>query len=224
MSKKMMLLAAGALTALAFAALPAIASAGEWESDPAGSTFTASSVGKTFLTTTGENTVECASSTGHGQYNAGSSTTGTIDLLFTGCKSAGTACTTSGLTSGTITAAGNFTNGYLGSSPGTPLGVKIEGPNHGKLAEFKCAFGFVTVRVEGSVIGELEGAECGEENTTFSIEFASTEPGHQKWMQFTESGEATDLKSIQNNGTPETASQDGTGELHFTKSQTITCP
>ena len=222
MSKKMMLLAAGALTALAFAALPAVASAGEWVSDPAGSTFTSVS-GETLLTTTGGNTVKCTSSTGHGQYNASSGTTGTIHLLFKGCRSLGTACTTSGLTAETITASGNFTNGYLGPENSPPLGVKIEGPNHGKLAEFKCGFGFVTVKVEGSVIGELEEVECGTVGTTFKINFESSEPGHQRWMQFTETGTKTDLTSIRN-GTPETASQDGTGELHFTKAQTITCP
>ena len=221
MSKKLMLLALAAVSAVLFA-LPAVASAGQWTLTGGHQLFTGTSVGKTTLTTVENETVTCETASGNGTVNAAGNG-GTISLVFHSCKedTAGTICTTPGQPSGTIVASGNWASVYLTHTKTKP-GIKIEGPGATKqLAEFKCGFGLITIKVEGSVVGEVE-EPCGTEGTTFNIEFHSPTHGNQTFTQNTATGTETFLTAYRNN-VPRKASQDGTGRLHLENKATLHC-
>jgi hypothetical protein len=210
MGKKSMLLVLSAVCAAMFV-VPSVASAGEWTMEPPRS-FKTSSNTVTTLTTSENETTECTSSSGNGTTNP-AGTGGTISLLFHGCTSSGTACTTSGQNPGTIVSTTvNWKSVYLTKDKSDP-GIKIEGANHGHIATFKCAFGFVTIVVNGSVIGDIE-QKCNEPKSTFTVDFQSTAHGTQKYMQNTLTGEKTDLKVFRN-GVERTGSQDGTGFINL---------
>jgi hypothetical protein len=224
MSKKMMLLALAAVSAVMFA-LPAVASAGEWKIDPAGVGFKIAG-GEAKLSTSGGRTVICTSNSGEGSYDAGSQTTGTISLIFHGCTSAGTACTTTGQTSGTIISTPKlpFHNVYLGDGKTTP-GTLITGTGETKhLAEFKCGFGLVSITVTGSVLGHGEEGCDETEQEKRKVNFESPSHGVQKFTTVTNTGPTVyDLHSLVN-GTVETSAQSGTGTLTFIGSKTkVTC-
>jgi hypothetical protein len=226
MSKKMMVLALAAVSAAMFA-LPAVASAGTWNMTPAGQTFTSTSKAETttILTST-EHTVKCTSSTGSGRYNAGSTTNGVITLKFHGCKDeVGTNCTgeTAGEPAGTISTTANlpFSNVYM--ETGHNPGITISGIGAEKhFANFRCGFGLLTIKVEGTIIGEVDSA-CNTASKTHALNFESPK-GHgiQEWTQVTTTGTIDDLTSTVN-GSPETASQDGTGFTHFAEATTADC-
>src|SRR5215475_4243669 len=107
MSKKLMLLAAGALAALAFAALPAVATAGEWTMDCPGGKAACeieTKGGAAELRASEEPTIKCTASTGEGSIAEGGKT-GTFGLTFTGCTATLVftfECHTSGAASGVI--------------------------------------------------------------------------------------------------------------------------
>src|SRR5215213_3728141 len=87
MRKKLMLLAAGALAALAFAAVPTVASAGEFTAtcgSGATCTGTVLGTGKAEFNDTIGLGVECANTAGTTSQTSGSST-GSVELTFTGC-------------------------------------------------------------------------------------------------------------------------------------------
>src|SRR5690348_459389 len=99
MSKKMMMLALAAVSAALFA-MPAVASAGEWDTENSlgqvvtGQEFTISKVTNPVLESANGDRVTCTGLTGSGKYDVGSSKTGTITLDFTGCteNTFGTTC------------------------------------------------------------------------------------------------------------------------------------
>ncbi len=113
MSKKLMLLAAGALAALAFTALPSAASAGEFEhhctstggvaEECTGMTI---AVGALEYTNDNHEGYTCTSVTGTANA-VKTGTTGSAQLLFHGCKETVTGfnfpCTSPGQPSGTVT-------------------------------------------------------------------------------------------------------------------------
>jgi len=219
MKHKTILFALAAVSAAMFA-LPAGASAGGWHIDPAGVAFTVAG-GHTILTAPPNENVTCTSVSGTGSYDAGSKTTGTIQLTFHGCKASFFACTSAGQSSGTIkTTALTFHNIYYGPNKTTP-GVLIT-PNAGHFATFTCA-GFLTAVVGGNgIIGEVTSPKCGATSKTSTLNFEAT-GGTQKRMQITETGTKYDLSASLNGGAAATAGQDGTGTITFAKEATMTC-
>jgi hypothetical protein len=231
MSKKIMMLALAAVSAALFA-MPAVASAGEWDADgAAGQTFSVTKITNPELRA-GETTVKCTGLTGSGTYTT--DTTGNITLDFTGCTDGtfGTACTSTGAASGTIAVTNKqFHNVIIGNAGDnkTPLGVLITG-NSGATTDFttfSCGFGLVTVTVTGSIIGEVEPVECNKAASTFNLNFQPTVAGGsiQKYQQVTTEGTKFDLLSdIPSGGDSTTTSaQSGTGQIHFPKAVTPTC-
>jgi hypothetical protein len=234
MRNKTILLALAAVSAALFA-LPAVASAGEWEIDTASGkfpTFTAASIGNTTLTQDGSNSkVTCTKSVGTGKYTT--KTTGVeLTLTFTGCTlGTGNDCTTAGQAAGTIkTTDLTFHNimiektGAVGVANGRP-GILIT-PNGVHFASFVCHFfGLedpVTVNGTG-LIGDISAPACGATSNTATLKFESAATGTQKYMQITTEGTKFDLSSNEN-GTVRTASQDGEGTVTFSEPVTMTCP
>jgi hypothetical protein len=229
MTKKLTLFAlAAACTAML--ALPSVASAGSWTLDRGGSDQTFTLVGGT-LQFTAETipggstlTVKCTSTTGTGKYTT--ATTGEMFWFLHGCTGPlGVACTSSGHTSGTITATGHLTNVFLSAGRTTP-GVTITGPGGStstSISTFSC-FG-VTTTLSGAMNGHLEGGCDEAPRTTFSLEFASTEThGTSKWRYVTgNEGLAPDDLAAVTSGTHRRASFDATTTLHFAQASEVTC-
>ncbi len=220
MSKKLMLLALAAVSAVLFA-LPAVASAETWHITKA-EKFTAHG-GHAILTVDEPEATEitCTSNTAAGEYE--NTTTGkNLVLTFHGCEVAKSGgflpCTTPGLNTGTIrTTALTFHNILV--EKGIPA-ILIT-PNNGHFATFNCPFTHVEVRGNG-IIGEVE-KNCGESSKEAGLNFTSVATGTQTWRQITTAGTAFDLTSSKNGGAPVTASEDATGKVTFGSSQTITC-
>jgi hypothetical protein len=222
MSKKMMLLALAAVSAAMFA-MPAAASAGEWKIHPLQASTIAG--GATSLKTANGDTVNCTSSNGTGTQTT--ETTGTIELTFNGCTGPfGSNCSNvAGQPNRITTTPGLVTHNIYLEDNKTKLGILITGNGAAKhFASFHCTvFGFITIPivVSGSVIGEVDRA-CGSVSKTSTVTFASTAHGVQKWMKITNTGSTFDL-TANNNGTNETASQDGDGTVTTANNTTVTC-
>jgi len=226
MKNKMMLLGLGAMVALAFAALPAVASAGEPELSCGGAVcgkFTSHS-GETKLSTVGGTTVTCTSSTGSGEYTT--KTTGNIVLTFHGCKTPtffNTTCTSPGQAAGTIkTATSVFHNTYVTDAKTKP-GVLITQPVGVPYVTFTCA-GFLHSEVFGNIIGELSSPACGAESKELKLGFKATSHGQQQYKQVTATGATFDLTSKLNGGAAETAAMEATNAVvTLGSSGKITC-
>lgn len=226
MSKKLMMLAAGALTVLAFAALPSMASAGVWECDDvttggACETFTGTNTTTTTLSQDGSSTtVTCTSNEVHGAYT--STTTGTLQILFHGCTS-GLECHSPGQPNGTITTEVLTVHNVL-LEAGTP-GVLLTPGSNGRFATFTCA-GFITVHVEGNgLLGDLT-RECNEvvgAGESSNLDFETVAAGTQKWTQVTTTGTHYDLSALTTPSTTRTGGQDGEGAIKFADETQITC-
>ena len=227
MSKKLMLLAAGALTALAFAALPAVSSAGEWETHCEKLPCTASvqSTGTSKFSITNGDTVWCESVTGTVTQSALTSSTTTANLTFHECREQATPfhflCTNNGLTAGTVNT-GNQTshNIYLDAAK-TKKGAIVTGVN----TTFTCAGGFASTTVTGEAMGEFENITCGVATSELTLNFEATH-GHQAWNKITATAPIRDLFGATNHssgGTYETAAQTGTAHLIFNQKVTPTC-
>jgi hypothetical protein len=227
MSKKLMTLAAGVLTALAFTALPSAASAGEFpvHCEVAAGAACTSTVngGHAVLKTTGSAAfVTCTSTTGTASVTNNTST-GSVNLVFHGCKESvfSSACTSSGQPSGTIKTNTLVShNVYLEPNKQVP-GALLTGVN----VTFSCFFGAVTKTVTGNVLGEFETPNCGVTQKTHALVFAEASQGHQKWKQVTTSGTVFDLLSNNDKSGEayETASQVGTGTLTNATNTALTC-
>jgi hypothetical protein len=228
MKHKMILLALAAVSAVMFA-VPAVASAGEWEIDSGKLplSFTASG-GEATLTQEGVATkVICTANTGSGKY--ASKTTGEqLTLTFPGCKEnvVNTSCTTADQTAGTIkTTDLTFHNIMIASTAqkagGTP-GILVT-PNAGHFASFTCDFGFMSVEVTGNgIIGDISAPKCSESTKTATLTFESSATGVQKYTQVTTEGIKFDLDAKEN-GTSRTASEDASGTLSFPETVSMTC-
>jgi hypothetical protein len=225
MSKKLMLLALAAVSAAMFA-LPAMASAATWDLNtaPAGE-FTVTTSTAPVLSNTNNELVECTSSSGSGKYTTASS--GTLKLVFHGCKTPtffNAACS-SGATSGTIetTTELPFSNVYLDAAH-TKLGVTIKGKGEEEhFASFTCA-GFISFKVTGTILGEVEKTCTSPSTTQFPLTFTKTSNGHQTWKQVEGAGSIEDLV-VDNrlNSTSSTGAEVGTGFVNFTTAKTIQC-
>jgi hypothetical protein len=240
MSKKLTLLLAGALSALAFTALPSIASANEWEceTNPGGAICGSfHGTNNTVTTLTQENggeTVECTGNSLTGEYTT-KKTGENLTIDFTGCHPRGNVngdCHSAGSPAKTIkTFDLDFHNILLeGTVPGpAKLGILIT-PNtsNGEFATFVCE-GVVTVHVKGNgLVGEVTKS-CGAEtpaNTNITLDFESVAEGTQKWTQTETTGTRFDLIAATTffGTTENTASQDGSGSITFNSATKTTCP
>jgi hypothetical protein len=214
MNKKLMLLAAGALAALAFAALPAVASAGEYTADCESGTQCQAAItgGAAALGNTNGETVSCTSVVGTNTTTSGTST-GHIELTFRGCKETVTffrfSCNNSALPSGELkTNRMTYHIVNLESAENKTPGVVITGAN----VTFNCAGAFLKT-VTGDIVGHIENPNCGNFQSATNVVFEATQHGQQKYTQITTGGSIFDLISNNDTGTYLTSSQTGTGTL-----------
>jgi hypothetical protein len=236
MNKRLMLLVAGTLAALAFTALPGAASAKETkldcESDATNCTFTVAGGASTFSAKPSGDTVRCTSVSGSGGVlnpANGGATTITVSLKFHGCveKNSGFEfiCTTPGQPNGTIVPTAN-TVGHIVDLPGTTNGNGVLLTDN--KATFTCAGVFARTTVTGNVIGESE-EKCGGPASTFQkVNFEVPSHGNQKINTWT--GKTFNLLGMTNHpttptvgGTYETAAQSGTGTLTWNQNVRVTC-
>jgi hypothetical protein len=232
MSKKLMLLAAGALTALAFAALPAVSSAGEFEAHCEGAAICEGTItsGGNPVTYELENSngqrIRCTELTGNTSFTS-TTKTGTATLDFGNCREQETffkfSCNTPGKPTGTIHVPGltyhlvNL-NDPLKGEANTP-GIAFTDVT----TTFTCA-GFEDKTVTGDVLGHIENL-CNSSSTTTLVNFeaAASPTGTQKYETITKTGVDLDLKSGNHANDTLTSSQVGTGIIHWNKPVQITC-
>ncbi|HYQ79792.1 MAG TPA: hypothetical protein VEP91_11855 [Solirubrobacterales bacterium] len=218
MSKKMMVLALGVVSA-AFFALPTMAFA-ETLHLSATTTFSIASSATTNLTTTEGPSISCTSTTGSGTFST--TTGGSMSLLIHGCTSVFLACTSAGQSSGTVAASFSFdlitvSAGSAGilltpSSSEEITGQKV-------FSEFSCSG--VTIHTFGKgLIGTLSSTLCSGSVSTATVSFASSSAGHQNDKTYT--GNTFDLSSDLTASHP-TFSFDGTASLTLGAARTVTC-
>jgi hypothetical protein len=223
MIKKTML--AACLAALAFAALPALASATE-TSNPGGpyikdgtttiknTPFTVAG-GEGELNTVGGNFVNCESVTGSGEFT--DSETGTISFAFHGCRTIfGITCTTPGDPSGTITA-GPFTFHMktVDHEGAHSPGVLITPKAGEEYAEFNCSFaGNIKVKGNG-IIGTITSPAENTPSNTATIKFQQSSAGHQTHKTITNDSTSYHLNSSFNEGAFEESGETATGTITF---------
>ncbi|HEY5941955.1 MAG TPA: hypothetical protein VIT89_03740 [Solirubrobacterales bacterium] len=217
MRKKPMLVA-GALSALALAALPAAASAGEYPTHCITETCSSTIAGPHLeLRTTGGSLITCTSSTGTIS-QANHSTTGTAQFTFHGCKDPvfGTHCGNAG--TGTIkTNTLTSHNVYLEPSGSRTPGVLFTGMNM-----TVCGF-FGAKTVSGGIIGHWENPNCGVTQNSHWLSFEEVSAGHQRFKQVTTTGPVYDLIAKEGAGVPETFSVASTETLSHANSTALTC-
>lgn len=216
--KKLAILMTGALAAFAVAALPAVATAGEFTADCESSTSCSATItgGIATLTNSNNEKIECASTDGTATQTHNSST-GTTELTFTGCKERvsgfGFACNSPGAASGVITTNPMVSHliyiDPLTLNEGTP-GVLLTGAN----VTFSCA-AYLKKNVTGNIIGHWTDPQCRMFAASHTVTFEQISAGNQKYTQVTTTGTKYDL--ISNNDTELgaylTSSQTGTGTL-----------
>jgi hypothetical protein len=228
MSKKLMLLMVGALTALAFMALAGAASAKETKlkcEEGGACTYTVHGGELRYSLHNGD-TVWCSTVTGNGEVTGlvnGESTTSNVQLLFHGCKEQATPfhfnCSNTG-TAGTITT--NVLVVHNIALPGTPTEAGVLITNWG--VTFTCAGGFASTQVTGSIIGEYEN-KCGTNTGTVQkYEFRAAAHGTQTDRTYT--GNTYDLEgktSHTGSGSYETTAIISTTTLTFNQNVELTC-
>jgi hypothetical protein len=215
MTKKTMLLAASALAALAFAALPAMASAAPTiHFSTANPTFSGT-FGKATLTAVGQEEIVCDGENHvNGQWTTkveggkNTGTTGTIEITFTNCHVGPLPCTTSGQASGTITTGtSEFHLVYIKGFSKT-VGTLVTPPTGGTFAAFACTV-FASVKVTGNgIIGHVSTPKCGEKSASSTTSFTSSAKGVQTYKEVEGSAVVYSLKSSLNGGGAVEASED----------------
>lgn len=229
MSKKMMLLVGGALTALVFTALAGTAAAKETKLKCEGAgacTFTVSG-GVTKPSMANGDTLQCQTVSGNGEVinlNAErESSTGNVQLLFTGCKEQNTifhfACTNTA-TAGNVTTNVMTTHGVALPVTTTEAGSILT--NAG--VTFTCAGGFASTQITGSVIGEGEGKCNTNTGTVHKGVFNATGDGAQALTTYTGSTFKLEGKtSHTGGGAYSNFAIAGTATLTFNQSTILTC-
>ena len=221
MNKKIMLLGVAVVSALAFAALPAVAAAATPEEDFTNAKFKNITTASASLTTVNNGAVTCAgANSASGEFTT--KTTGKISLTFTNCKQGIVNCQ-NGATGEIKVGPLEFHLVYIKEDVNGTAATKTPGvlitPGATQFVEFKCSF--VTVKVTGNgVIGHIESGCQANAGKTFAVNFASNSAGVQTYQTTTEAGPFS-LKAF-----GESASQDGTAELEFEGGGTaqLTCP
>jgi len=216
MTKKLMVLAAGTLAALAFMAIPSIATAGEFVgtcSSGATCTGNVEGTGDATLEDSGGLKITCAA-TGGTATQTNNSSTGTAKFIFTGCTESifGTHCENT-ITNGKIETNTMVSHNVILEATPKVVGVLLTGAN----VTFNCPTVFIKKTVTGNIIGEIVNPECGVQKpkSTFSFAAGAT-TGSQKWTQITTTGTAFDLTSNNDaGGAYATSSQTGIGHINW---------
>ncbi|MGN6258083.1 MAG: hypothetical protein ACTHN3_10095 [Solirubrobacterales bacterium] len=226
MIKKLMLLAVTAVAVLAFAAMPAIASAAPTIdfSKATPIPFTGTS-GISIPRNSGfAQEIECTSDTSKGEWT--SSATGTLEITFKGCKNVATGlvCTSAGKASGEITAETlAFHLAYIKGFTKT-VGILLTIPVSGKFTEYSCGSLFKVAFAGNGLIMHLTNPHCGE--TSGKATFSATATGAVQTYQEVE-GNTTKyhLTSSLNGGTYSEASWETTEETELSGgvTETLTC-
>jgi len=215
MSKKIMLIALAVISAALFA-LPAAASAQEVHFEPGnGIKFNINGLGGEFRAE-GEPTITCEAIGGSGSFDAGSSTTGSLTLDFTGCHTTvfgfTAACKSEGsAVSNTIAASGTFHLITVGGLAGTLI-TFIE-------RKLICA-GISTMTVTGNVIGTITSPKCGESSKSMGTSFTATGTT-QNHLTYT--GVNYDLQSRTGTEAEKTAAWAGTDTTTSENAQKLNC-
>jgi hypothetical protein len=136
--------------------------------------------------------ITCTGGTATGEITTTTKTVNNV-TAFTGCETSGLKCNSTGKGAGEITTAA--LDGVLGNVTATLPGIRLfapgeggKAPKTGNLAEFECGGGTVKVKVSGSVIGSLSGAqgktvEEGKFAASTKLTFAEA-LGKQKYEKF----------------------------------------
>lgn len=230
MSKKTMLLAAGALAALAFTALSGNAMAKETKLKCDFSSFCTFTVngGVARLSIAGGDTVACTNVEGSGEVSnlnaeERESTTSTVQLRFLGCREQNTifhfGCQST-VTAEQITT--NVMTMHYIALPAAASGAGVLLTNAG--VTFTCAAGFASTQLTGSIIGEYEN-QCNT-NTWFEqgIKFTTTGDGAQSFTSYTGSTFRLEGKtSHSSGGSYASAALSGEDNLSFNQNVILTC-
>lgn len=225
MSKKLILLPIGTLSALALAVLPAAAHAGEFSADcSSGATCTALVSGGVFSTLEDDSgsaagKVICTNVSGTAAQTHGSST-GSVQLLFHGCKDETllTNCTSAKQPAGTVTTAVMTSHLiFIDSTPSQLQGILLTGVN----VTFTCAGGLITKTVTGNIIGKIENADCGVAHPSFALTFQTLGLGRQWYTQVTTTGTSFDLTSGSHANDATTSALSAFLNLSYTEGKTV---
>jgi hypothetical protein len=229
MSKKLMLLAAGALAALAFAALPTVASASEMIFHCEGAATCTGTIagGASTLSNDKGETISCTATSGS---VSGTSTTSTMTtkIIFTGCVETisgfkfGCTNTTTGGKIETNSMTGHLITRVLNDK--LTVGSLLTGAN----VTFTCA-AFLKRTVTGNIIGTFTEQEkvCDETaDTSHKLDFAITSHGIQADKVYT--GVEYDLTGRDHGKTEAespytTSAQTGEGTITYSNPVRITC-
>jgi len=218
-----MLLAAGALTALAFAALPAVASAQEYTATCSAvpCVGTVQSTGHALLTDDSGLGITCLTTTGTVTQAASPSSTVSVALTFDGCKDTvfGFECNNEGAGTGKILA--NTLTGHIinvGSAAQTLPGILLTGAN----TTFVCPALGIERTVTGNIIGTFENPTtqaCKAAQTHHTITFESAGTGIQKHKTYT--GVTHNLTSGPHASDKTESSQFGTAHINYGGGKTV---
>jgi hypothetical protein len=228
MSKKMMLLVAGALTAFAFASLAGTATAKETKLRCEGTgacTFSGTS-GQTKFSMDNGDTIACEAASASGEITnldaERESTTGSIQTLYTGCKEQNTifhfGCSNTG-TAGNVT-----TNAAVVHSialPGTTNGAGVLVTN--AFVTFTCAGGFAATQVTGNEIGEAEERCNTNTGRSHTVNFTTKTDGVASLTSYTGATFKLEGKTNHTSGTYTSFAKAGTGTMEFNQNVILTC-
>ncbi|HEX3043076.1 MAG TPA: hypothetical protein VHP56_13395 [Solirubrobacterales bacterium] len=238
MKKKSIISVVGALVALAFTALPSMASAEETAlrcltGPPC--TFTLHG-GITKLSAIGGDTMTCSAVAGSGQATPltnNEATTGNVELTLTGCAEANSGfkfkCNSPGQVAGTITANTLVTHNVKlpAATASNEAGVLYTGTN----VTYSCAGGLAIQTLTGNLIGENEN-KCGpgSRSATQKLNFLAetvagvVQDGKQKIREWT--SVKYDLEDKTNHagaGSYETFAIESTWTATFNQEVELTC-
>jgi hypothetical protein len=220
MSKKMMLFT---LAVAAMLAIPSGASAQEIHISGV-STFSISGPGGT-LVANNEPKISCTSTGGSGSFNAGSTTTGSFTLDFTGCSAEffgiKANCNTSGAAAGTVASGGTFhlitfVNSAKENKPAILATMNT--------ITMICA-GFSSITFTGSVIGTFTSPPCGSSSKEATVSFKAngSSPPTQEHELYTGVNYDLQAKTDTENATEVTAGLVGTATLKTATIGTLEC-
>lgn len=139
----------------------------------------------------------CKSSKSTAAFNAGSKSSGTLNLTLEGCNMGGWigACNSSGKPSGTIvTSTLTFKLVYLDAAH-TAWGILLSPPASGVFTEFSCGGGITKVTWTGSILGQITKPALNVETWSGTLVFQAKETG-QQYEQINGTGTAYHLTDI----------------------------
>jgi hypothetical protein len=141
--------------------------------------------------------IECKANSATGEVN-GPTTTAKSVIHFTGCEVAGLALPCENAASKEIVT--TSLRSELGALSSSVPGARLKPESGIYLAEFQCAGGGVLIKVKGSVIGKIAGAngttvEAGKLATKITLSFEQT-GGIQKYTKFLGESTGEQLTSV----------------------------